>query len=396
MVGLDRGIGWLVAPIVFLLLMAGCGGDSDSSGNGGSSEESVLLGLLGNIPDTPETRELILINDFARVREVFNIQLPGPDAKKAELEQYLENISGETDYGLAPSPFISGHGQYAFLQLDSPRYLAFDIRNVDQSAETGIPPTAFEVIGGRFDADATDRALKGCSECPDPDRQERQGVKFYSWGEDHRADLSRQFSPPAFDQMGRGGRIAVLDKYVLRTVETPGMNAMIDASRGHQPSLADAEEFRLLAQGMTTLGAYSMLLSDMTQDVGGNLERWLSPIATVEDRRRMMELRGSFPILRPYQVFGTGASRDEAGPYMAVVLVHADEGLAARNANLLRERFLEAPPLPSWELEPFTGIVDSVETQTDGRLLLAKVRVQKLTSRWATWFYQLYPLLPHE
>lgn len=330
-----------------------------------------------------------------RARDVFNIQLPGPDADKEELEQYLSDIGAETNPRIPPGPFISGHGQYAFLQLDRPRYLAFDIREVDQTVES-LPPNILEVVRGRFDPDATDRALKSCSECPAPDRQEQRGVKFYSWGEDRQVDISKQLSPPAFDQMGRGGRIAVLDNFVFRTVETPGMKALIDASRGNRPSLADAEEFRLLAKGMSTLEAYSILLSDMTQDVGGNIEQWLSVIATPEDRLRMIELREDFPILRPYQVFGTGAGRDEAGLYMAVVLVHVNESFATENVELLRARFLEAPSLPSWEPEPFTGIVDSVESRSDGRLLLAKVRAQNLGSRWITWLYNLYPLLPHE
>ena len=392
MVRLSRGIGWLVGPIVVLLLIAGCGG----SGNGSSSEGSVLLDLLGIIPDTPETRQMVVVNDYARIREVLNIQLPGPDANQDALEQYLLDISEKSNYGLAPSPFISGHDQYGLFNLDQPRYLAFDIREVDQTVQVGQPPSVLEVVGGRFDPDATDRALKDCAACPAPDRQEQAGIKFYSWGEDLQLDISKQFSPPAFDQMGRGGRIAVLDDYVFRTVETPGMSALIDASRGNLPSLADAEEFRLLAQGMSKLAAYSILLSDMTQDIGKNPESWFSGNETQEDRLRLVALRKDFPILRTYQAFGTGIGRDEAGPYMAVVLVHADERSATKNADLLRARFLEAPPLPSWVLEPFAGIVDAVETETDGRLLLAKVRSQTLGSRWIAWFYQLYPLLPHE
>ena len=395
MARLSRGIGWLVGPIVFLLLIAGCGGGG-GGGSGGSSERSVILDLLGTIPDTPEIRQMVLINDYARIRDVFNVQLPGPDADKEALEQYLLDISEGTNYGLAPSPFISGYGQYGLLRLDHPRYLGFDIREVDQTVEAGQLPGVLEVLGGRFDPDATDRALKGCSECPAPDRQERAGIKFYSWGEDLENDMSKRLSPPAFDQLGRGGRIAVLDDYVFRTVETPGMSALIDASQDNLPSLADAEEFRLLAQGMSTLEAYSMLFSDMTPDVGRDLEPWLSVAATTEDRLSMAELRKDFPILRTYQVFGTGMGRDGAGPYMAIVLVHADENSAAKNAELLRARFLEAPPLPSWDLEPFTGLVDSVETETDGRLLLAKVRGEHLSRRWLAWFYQLYPLLPHE
>lgn len=76
MARLNVGIGWLVAPTVVLLLMVGCGGgssdggsSSDGGGNG-NGEGSVLLDLLGTIPDTPETRELLVINDYARARRI--------------------------------------------------------------------------------------------------------------------------------------------------------------------------------------------------------------------------------------------------------------------------------------------------------------------------------------
>ena len=238
--------------------------------------ESVLLELLGTIPDTPETREIVLINDHARVRELFNIQLPGPDADKDELEQYRLALGSRAVVPrMASESFISGFNEYRFHQLDRRRYLAFDMREVDQTVETGMSPTRLEVIVGHFDPDAADRALKSCDECPTPDRQEWQGIPYYSWGE---GKLELRFSPPAFDQLGRGGRIAVLNNYVFRTLETPGMKALIDTSRGNQPSLADSEEFRLLAQGMSTLEAYSILMSDMTPDLEEVVARLLASL----------------------------------------------------------------------------------------------------------------------
>ena len=357
--------------------------------------ESVFLELLGTIPDTVDTRQWVIVNDYALAREVFNVPLPGPNADEDALSQYLLNIVVEASPRPSIGPFISGHSESAIVQLDRPRYLAFDLREVDQSVEAGLPPAVLEVVRGRFDPAATDKALSACAECPIPDRQERHGVPFYSWGEDLLQNVESRFLPPAFDSFGRGGRIAVLDRYVFRTVETPGINALIDANGGNRRSLADVDEFRLLAKGMSTLESYSVLFSDMTQQVGGDIAWGLLGDGTQEERLRMAELQENFPILRSYQVFGTGAGRDEQGPYMAVVLVHADESSAIENAELLRARFLEAPPLPTWHPEPFHGIVKSVETQTDGRVLLAKVRGDELGARWLLWMYQLYPLLPH-
>ena len=100
-----------------------------------------------------------------------------------------------------------------------------------------------------------------------PFQEERRGVTFYIWGEDLRGDLDIKFGLPAFDAQGRGGRIAVQDQYVFRTIETQAMRKLIDTSVGERRSLAEEEEFSLLAKVMTELRAYSLYLSDQTLDV---------------------------------------------------------------------------------------------------------------------------------
>ena len=52
--------------------------------------------LLGLVPDTPETRSCVLINDYALIRELgFDIPLPGQGANESDMEEY---------YSYAPSP----------------------------------------------------------------------------------------------------------------------------------------------------------------------------------------------------------------------------------------------------------------------------------------------------
>ena len=46
------------------------------------------------------------------------------------------------------------------------------------------------------------------------------------------------------------------------------MKALIDASLGKRRSLAEVEDFRLLAEGMSSLGAYTAFLSNQTQALG--------------------------------------------------------------------------------------------------------------------------------
>ena len=153
------------------------------------------------------------------------------------------------------------------------------------------------------------------------------------------------------------------------------MKALIDALRDEGPSLADFEEYRLLAAGMSRLGAYSMLLSDNTFGLEAMVESYLErPKAAGEDAAKVRATFAGPGTLRPYQAFATGAGRDEDGPYMALALVHADSGPAEENVELLRRRIEEGSS--SRTQKPWSDRIDvaNLEVRSEGRLLLAKLR----------------------
>ena len=335
---------------------------------------TVYEELLSLIPDTPETRSQVWINDFSRIRETFNIA--------------LAPLPGE-------SPFISS---YSSLGRPPPfsfrQYLAFDQSNVDQTVLTGLPQSdELEVGQGRFDPKATDETLRACSECQTPLRQVHRGVLFYSWGEDLKTDVNYILALPAYDQLGRGGRISVQENRVLRTLETPGMRSLIDTAAGEHPSLADAVEYRLLAQGMDTLGAYSALLTDLTQGADG----FSAAPALLRDAGLKEELEMA-PMHRPYLAFATGAGYDKDGPYMALVLIHARAQFAEENAERLRVRIQE---LPSLFHVPRAQRIDSIEAWVEDVVLLARLRgnIDFGTSDgigWYSWWWLRIPLILHE
>ena len=170
-------------------------------------------------------------------------------------------------------------------------------------------------------------------------REQHGGVAYYRWGEDGTSDRTLALAPPAFDRLGRGGRIAILDSHVLRTLATDDMTALIDAVQGETPSLADAEEFRLLGVGMSSLEAYRAMMSDQDFGIDALVGRFVQPDASEEQKAEMRkELLGGTEPLRPYLTFATGAGNDDDGPYMALVLVHNDEATAADNVQLLEQR----------------------------------------------------------
>ena len=387
------------------LALVGCGSDTEPVRETTAATDAAYAGLLGTIPDTPELRQQVYINDYALVRQMFDIPLPGPEDDEVALEEFykwLPRFEGEADDppvpGFGAASFFGPFNRYRNFTAENLQHLAFDVRSIDQSIVAFALPATLDVIRGRFDPQATDKALESCSECEPPSREEYGGVSYYSWGEDYADNLQLRFGPPAFDEIGRGGRIAVLDEYVFRTLGTPGMEALIDASLNEGASLADVEEFRLLAGGMSRLGAYTMFLSDDVEVwdtdvyVGLLLQDDFTRKGVVQAQRELSE-RG--PWLRPYEAFATGAGKDENGHYMALVLVHADDASAEENVGLLR-RIIEEEGSVLYDISWSDYIdVDRSEIHAKGRALLAKLRGPRAL-HWLRWVLQRDSLILYE
>ena len=381
-----------VTILLFLMtLLSACGGQTatEESEPTDDAESVGFEELLRAIPDTPEARREVYIDDYTLARRLFDISLPGPGDDEAALQEFYDWSPPYDGKGYGDTIPVLGFGGFAFFSpyyhgrrgvtahIQYLAYLAFDIRSMDQTILAGPPDNKLDVTLGRFDPKATDEALRSCSECPTPDREEYGGVSYYSWGRDNKVDRNMILAPPAFDYLGRGGRIAVLDSYVFHTWATDEMKSLIGALRDEVPSLADLEEYRLLAATMSQLGAYSMLLSDDTFGLDSMVEGYLEgPDATNEEAAKLREVLEGPGTLRPYQAFATGAGKDEDGPYMALALVHANSGPAEENVELLRRRIEEGSS--SVYQTPWLDLIDvaTLEIHSEERLLLAKLRGQ--------------------
>ena len=310
-------------------------------------EPSAYQDLLSVIPDSGEASSMVWIDDYSLVREIFSVPaLPGAGDDDDALNAFYDWLYPLANYELdADAPPTFGFGRSSFFgpfrRMDKPgeafRYMAFDVRNMNQSVLTGLP--TFDVTVGSFNPEANDAALAACDECPPATHNEHRGITYHSWGEDGEGDSDLALAPPVFDTLGRGGSLAVMDRYVFRTLTSRDMKLLIDTHQGEHRSLADLEEFRLLAEGMSRLGAYSMLMSDLTFSMGELRE------ATMDDgqplsKHQLDQIAKPAP-LRPYVSYATGAGHDKDGPYMALVLVHTDGSDAEDNVELLRARIKE-------------------------------------------------------
>ena len=122
--------------------------------------DTAYAGLLGTIPDTPEVRREVYINDYALVRQMFDIPLPGPGDDEDALAEFYERPPPTGFEGEADDPPVPGFGaisffgpfnQYRNITAENLQHLAFDVRSMDQSFVALALPVTLDVVRGRFD-----------------------------------------------------------------------------------------------------------------------------------------------------------------------------------------------------------------------------------------------------
>ena len=256
-------------------------------------------------------------------------------------------------------------------------YLGFDIGDMEQSILAGEPPYVLEVASGRIDPEATERSLSRCTECEEPKIHEHRGVEFYSWGDDLRPNLAKRLHPPAFDELGRGGRIAVLDSLVLRTLWTQGMRSLIDAYRNNRDSLADDPDLALAAGELQSLGVYSAILF-------GDVERFttnpLDSLLSAEEQAQLEKMRAELGMEAEdtpdeFSALGAGVAKDADGFLTILVFVYEDADVANSNVQGLEEMLANGQSIATGQ--PWTEYFPQSGVWSDGRALIARLRTER-------------------
>ena len=238
-------------------------------------------------------------------------------------------------------------------------------------------PRTYEVLTGRFDPDAAGRLLSACAVCPEPKILEHGGIEFYSWGEGLELYLERSLQPPAFDLLGRGGGIAVLDSLVLRTVEPEGMRHLIDTYLDNRDSLADDPDLALAAGALDGLGVYSGLLFGDVADLKAQSLCDLVDYCDEEELEKLRSQLGMAPVesggLDEYILLGTGVGHDQDGLFTVLVFVYENGDVAERNVGVIKERLAEWVSLTG---KPWNEVFPEGEVWNEERALIAKLRTQ--------------------
>ena len=380
-----------------LMLLTACGVDGGGAAppldRGGDA--SAFEKLLARIPDTPTTRESLLIADVAAVRNLAGIEPPGPDVGGEAIADYLRLLSQTGTNGPATifprqEAWLAGLHEYA-LERPTWKGLGIDARNVDQVAvfqESAGPPTSVEVVAGRYDLESSSKALQECIECPPPAVVEHNGVTFWSWGEDMKQSLHDRLKPPAFDFLGRGGRIWIGDGFAVRTLRTADMYGVVDASLDRAASLADDDGYVLAARALAGVDATSAIFSAASFRAEDLFER-LKPLTTAgafqTSEETLRDRLHEAPLLKPFELVAVGTAFDGTDPFTALMLVHETSRAASENADLLRQRIetsmqpLNAPvgrkadESPRAEPRYWRDVIERYDIAADGRVLVARL-----------------------
>jgi hypothetical protein len=369
-------VAMLVLLTFMLITQLSCGKEEESP----TSESNRWLELLRVLPANESTLKSAYLEDIT-----FSME---------KIEKYPDILAGyEIMY---PLPF-SGYGRdrrYDYSDEELKQTLGFVSTDVDQKIRAGTgPQNYYQAVRGRFSREDIDSTVKTGPMNDILEVVSYQGYEFYSWGGDHEIHLSRRSN---IRPLGMGYRLALVDDFLFWVAWTDGMKEMIDSYEDNIDSLADEEDYKLLTEALEEFDVDCVFLSNDSYSQSHVRE-------VVEEKSdvigEIIEEIANVNLLKPYQALATGASIDEDGFYLVIALANPSEAVARQNATLLEQRINEVIEFSSFYNNRLPELIESMETESEGRLTLAKLRGD------VYWLWQEFeisapgiylPLLMHE
>ncbi len=374
-----------------VLFSAGCTQEPEET-EISSSESNRWLELLKVLPENEVTLSGVYLQDFAHLTEKAE-QYPGITGRYA-----LSHLSGSSRSAL----FSRFNPIDPAIANEYRKTVGFTLDDIGQMVTSGETPQAYEVYCGSFSKTDIDNAVKTGPMNDQLETVQYGDYEFYRWGEDNLANLEQRSS---VRPLGKGHRLALVDDFLFWMTWTEGIEDMLDSYNDKVDSLADVEEFRLLAEGLATFDVSRAYFSMDTHSYA-EMKEWLELSRDVhsvdsDEQQRIEESIEDTPLLKTYQAFATGAGLDEGGYFLAIVLLNPDENTADKNASLLEQRIKETRSV--WQEDEWANWIDDMNIESEGRLTTAKLygaicefwweRFEKLDPR-VGGVYE--PLLLHE
>jgi hypothetical protein len=384
----------LMLSATLLLPVAGCNGKTDETGPV-TSESNRWLEYLRILPEneTALAGTFIQTSDYRDLLERFYAeQSEGP-------VQPVERLAFNNLYFLSK-------GSYTDEEWKDTLGFTRDDVTAAIIASAG-PPSEYQAVYGTFTAEDIETAAKTGPLQEYLEIKSHAGYEYYSWGEDMGIHMSPEWRSN-IRNLGRGHRLAYVDGFALWMIWTEGIENMIDAYAGNIPSLADREDYQLLATELEKMDTATAFFSADVLSLAEFIERTHEHLTDVEgsvfEEQDPLE---NEPLLKPFSSFVTGAGEDEDGRFMVIILANPDEKTAKANVSLLEARINESEMYPhitnpDWRNKKWTddGAIESMEINSKGRLTIAKLYSEVLF-RWKYFHYwgtqgPYSPLLLHE
>lgn len=353
----------LLVTAALLMLLSGCNGESGIVGN--NSRKDAWLEYLKVIPKDQITMKGSYIQD----REYMH-----------ELEDRYPEVTERYAVGSLRVTGSSGLFLYYYNMTDPEadvpeeyrQTIGFTLEEVGQIIKSGIQPSIYQAYRGEFDKEVIDNAVKTGPRNDELEIIQYGDTEFYKWGEDHQANLSLRSN---VRPLGMGYRLVVMGDFVFWVGWTEGIKHMIDSYSGNINSLADIEEYQLIAEGLSRLDVFSAYLTGNTNsydELKSYLEKSheIMPFRPGQEERMTAAIE-DVPLLKPYLAYATGAGLDENGFYLAVVLVNSDSSIAKSNTDLMKQRIEKTENV--WQGRRWTEWFTEVQIENDGILVMAKL-----------------------
>jgi len=292
---------------------------------------------------------------------------------------YLQDIPYMTEK-MPQCEYPVGHsipmvGQRYYSEEEWKATLGFVAADVDQTIYAGTPPIHYyEAVRGRFNRDDVDNAARTGPMNEMLEILPYRGHEFYSWGGDFDINVAMRSN---VRPLGRGHRLAYIGDFAFWILWTDGMKEMIDSYEDNIDSLADNDEYQLLAAGLEELDTVTAFFSAESHSLIHFNEVFsqekieeLSP----EIKERLITERDRDIRLKPYRALATGAGKDDGGYYLAIALANPDEATARDNAKLLKQRIDQAKMVWGPQAgQKWSDLIESAVIESNGRLTLARL-----------------------
>ncbi len=356
----------IVVVILMVVMLASSGSGITSHVAADEAVSAPLLRLLGTVPDTPGTRELVQFGDVAAWHTAWNVPRM-PNWALLELlprdphAYWMLTMPRQT----APP---SALGLESLRLNDQQAFYGFDFFDIDRFIGAGRPPDELTVAEQRADPAQVGATLTASGyEAQDL----ASGWTLYSILDDYAFALRSDLGLPHVGVTGMRNRIALHDNQMIIARATPVVTAALDAINGDAPSLAADPAFAAAAQALDDPS-----LADTGPLVGAFLMQGpvmadpalliLGPAATNEQIDALRAQLGDAYGPGTLPVYGVAAfftSHTPGATYLTLALVFPPGADAQAAAGVLAERLqtyvsvqTQAPLTDRWTFDRSAGV----------------------------------------